>query len=113
MAIIWPGTLSQYPLKTGFVISPQKQTIRSEMDIGPAKQRRRTSANTVRYTCKLMLTDTEKATFDTFYNDTTQGGSLAFTWDYFSNDVRFVGQPSFSPIRPDLYQVTFYIEELP
>ena len=70
MVAVWPTSLTI--TKEGFKESPPKRQLRSQMDVGPDKIRRRSSLAIRPVAIQLLLTDAQLATFDTFYdaNDT-------------------------------------------
>jgi len=110
----WPVTLPQYPLISNHSTKLQTQSIRSKMDIGPAKVRRRFSAGTSDWSCSIIVpTVAILDVFNDFYLNTLQGGSLTFDWAYFTNAVRFKNTPDVKPITPVSYRITFIIEEMP
>lgn len=69
---VWPASLPQAPLVSGWSESGGPNIIRTPMDKGPAKQRRR-SAKPRPVNVSFMMTVEQVATFDTFVNDTIKG----------------------------------------
>lgn len=61
----WPVELNI--IKDNFKETPPKRTIRSNMDVGPAKVRRRTIAATRDVTFNLIMTDAEYNILDDFF----------------------------------------------
>jgi hypothetical protein len=110
---VWPVSLPQYPLTSKYSTTRQNQTIRSEMSVGPPKQRRRFTAGTQTHSISFYVDTTQKAALDTFYLNTLQAGSLSFAWSFFSGDVRFVAPIQYTAITPELFSASFDIEELP
>jgi len=78
MADLWPTTLPQEPLVEGFSGTPQNTLIRTSMDAGPEKVRRRFTAASEYYTVSWIMTDAQFTTFRGFFNDTIAGGSEEF-----------------------------------
>ena len=78
----WPGTLPQaFPIGTTEAV--QDGRVRSAMDAGPAKLRRRFTAVVRTYTLpaeRFVFTDAQKATYETFFTSTLSGGTLEFDW---------------------------------
>jgi len=113
----WPVSLPQSPLIQGNNEQAPNNVIRTPMDVGPPKVRRRATAGVRNYTYQFHMTTTQVATLDTFYNDTLSGGSLEFDWtnprtnntEYF----RFVTPPIYQKIGPDLWLVNINLEQLP
>lgn len=75
----WPASLPQ-ALHIGATEQRQKAFIRSEMETGPHKQRRRFTAASRFIRGSLLLTKAQRATFDTFYETTLGEGADEFDW---------------------------------
>lgn len=95
---------------------------RTEMDVGPAKVRRRLTRNVRKYRVTLDMTGTQVGIFDAFFVTTCAGGAIAFTWKQHRTgnvvDYRFVGQPEYVPHAPrsagaEFWRVTMELEDLP
>jgi len=95
----WPSTLPQNQF-IGVADERGKGAIRTSMDAGPAKTRRRFSAAVRAITCPIEMTGTQRGTFDTFFITTLAEGSLPFTWSDPETDVtqnfRFTAPPKFT-----------------
>lgn len=76
----WPPTLPDYVLEQGYSEQLEDQTIESTVEAGLAKVRRRFTAPVRRFQITLQLDSAQAATFETFFLDTLQGGSLPFDW---------------------------------
>ena len=96
--------------------------MRSQMDVGPAKVRRRFVAGVVTIPMQLKLIGTDLQTFLQFFYTTLAGGSLPFTWTNprtgSACDFRFVGPPQYSPLSPrasgtERWNVQFTLETMP
>lgn len=76
----WPTDLPFFTSRPGYQRSgPQGHILRSEMDVGPPKRRRRTSAAPEAFSGKIeRLTQVQLATFKQFYRVTLGGGALSF-----------------------------------
>jgi hypothetical protein len=115
----WPSSSSvpQIPLIQGFSETFPNVVVRTSMDAGPAKVRRRFTAAERPFKLNMILTAAQATAFDTFFVTTVAGGSLPFTWVHprtqEAADFRFVGQPTYSALDGGLYQVDFTIELLP
>lgn len=116
----WPSTLPDISL--GLTETPQDGAIRTAMSAGPVKIRRRFSAVSRSVSASLMLTTTERATFDTFREDTLSQGALSFDMDDprdgTSQTWRFAGVPTFTSVTSDnntvkLWRADFPLEILP
>lgn len=113
----WPGTLPQKPSSRGYREVPPSNTMRTQMDQGPAKIRRRTTANVRPLDCTFELTLAEVAILETFYTTTLKSGSLAYDWDHPRTDVagtwRFKKEPVYSSPGGDLWEARCSLELLP
>lgn len=117
----WPATLPQQ-FEQGAQETRQSGLLRSAVDIGPPKQRRRFSAVSRFYAGTFLFTTAQKATFETFYSTTIAEGADEFDFED-PNDggtvsARFTGPPSFSALLGGPSGVTFWrmsaeIEVLP
>jgi hypothetical protein len=113
----WPETLPQIPLIAGAVETLPDLVLRTEMDAGPAKTRKRFTAGSRFHDLELNLTSTQVGYFDTFFITTVDGGATKFNWKnprtQTSAEFKFVGQPTYRPIGGNLYKVEFKLEQLP
>jgi hypothetical protein len=81
MALLsWPIELpATLPIK-GLSVKPQDNVIRTAMDAGPKKARRRYTARTVQYSGRFILSAGEYALFKTFYHTVLADGVLRFAF---------------------------------
>lgn len=82
MAIVWPVTLPLRPLVEGYSDAAPNNVLRTSVDIGPAKTRRRSAAAPYPITANFVLTASQAADLDTFANTTLMGGALRFEWQH-------------------------------
>lgn len=117
----WPLSLPEY-FNIGVREERQEGFIRSSMDIGPSKQRKRFTATSKMYTGTMLLTGTQRATFETFYSTTINEGADAFDWsdpiDFTTQEFRFVEPPTFTALTggssgPTLWRLNMKVERLP
>lgn len=117
----WPGSLPQDPVWNALqATGPNSGWIRTQMDVGPAKERRRSTTSPRVYQMTLaQVTEAQLATFETFFESTLQMGTLAFdmndpitgaskSWRFFKTN----GGYSISPMTRDEYRITFTLERL-
>lgn len=113
----WPATLPQLPMASGFSESPPDTTVRTKMDAGPAKVRRRFTANVRPIKASFLMTTAQIADLDTFYVTTTVGGSASFTWidprTSSSKSFRFMAPPEYNLTSGDYWSVSLQLEQLP
>lgn len=113
----WPTGLPQRPLADGFTESPQSNVVRSDMDVGPAKMRRRYTATVRTYSMELLLSTSQVATLETFYR-TTLAEVDPFDWtDHRTGSAasyRFRSPPAYTEAgAPDYWRTTLDLEVLP
>ena len=119
----YPASLPQYPLVQGFIDERQPGSIRSNMDTGAPKTRKRFTAVVRKLTWPTLLNGTERVTFDTFFITTINEGAGSFTIPDPVDDgtitVKFINPPSWSIIgaKSDLavdrlWRATFNLEVL-
>lgn len=113
----WPGTLPQDPEIDGLVEQPPDTILRTQMDAGPAKVRRRFTAGVRPFRMKMLLTKTQVADLETFFVTTLKYGSESFDWHnprtQASEEFRFVGPPAYNMLGPDTWMASFTVEQLP
>lgn len=117
----WPGSLPQY-LEIGLQDTRQKGFLRSPVDAGPSKQRKRFTATTRGMAGTMLFTTAQRATFETFYTTTINEGADEFTMsdplDASTVSVRFVEPPQFralagGPSGAALWRASLSLEILP
>ncbi|WP_114393233.1 hypothetical protein [Oleisolibacter albus] len=114
----WPSTLPVYPL-LGTTGRFGTTGLRTAMEAGPAKQRRRFTAATQSSSRSFVLDTAQWQTLETFWRVTTAGGTLRFSARHpvtgAAADYRFVANqpPEWEQIGPDHYRVTIQLEEMP
>lgn len=112
----WPVALPQSPLSSSYGEDWQDGAIRSQMDTGPAKVRRRFTALVKTYSVAFVLTDRQVEILMEFWEETCTMGTLTFTWqDPRTQDpatVRFASRPGISHDN-GMFRVQFQIEVLP
>lgn len=113
---VWPTSLPA-PALNSLQESPPDNVIRTNMDKGPAKVRRRTTANIRPISFILVLTAAEVAALDTFYVDDTFSGSEAFDYTHprtgLACTARFVSPPEYSEREKAGYTVSVSLEIMP
>ena len=113
----WPVTLPQYVLREGLGETLPDTALRTEMDAGPAKLRRRTSAAVRPISAAVNLSTSQAADLETFYVDTLEGGTLPFdmadprTGTTYS--FRFTAPPALYPLGATLWRASLALERLP
>lgn len=113
----WPGSLPDIPLVEQFQEQPPNLLLRTEMDAGPAKVRRRATAGVRPMRGLISCTKAQVATLDTFYVTTCVGGSLAFDWTHprtgAAVSFRFRNPPMYVPDYAESWRVSLDLEAMP
>lgn len=113
----WPSQLPQRPIADGYNESLQSQVIRTQMDAGPAKSRRRFTAAARMVTARYVLTTSQVAAFEAWFVSDIGAGALAFDWPHRSGTIsaRITGDPPYrlSPLGGELWRLDMTLEVLP
>jgi hypothetical protein len=116
MAVAWPVSLQDKLNEDSFSFQIGETVLRSDMDVGPVKVRRRMTKSTDLVTCSINVTSGEYSVFKTFYDVTLNGGVTLFTFNHpitgAPQDFRFVGAPSVRSIGGGNYVVSMVWEIL-
>lgn len=115
----WPTTLPA-PLLEGYALNPGDQTIRTDMESGAPRVRRRTTARNDKVNASWMLTEAQLDTLRDWFDDASTGiagGSAWFTvalavgtgTRQASVEARFVGPFQAAPVG-QLWRVTASLE---
>ena len=113
---IWPiAPFPQKMLQHGYSDELGEGTIRSDMEVGPAKTRKRSDRSPDTFRGSLYLTTTQTDDLDDFYKSTLSWGSLSFEWTHprlgTTGDFRFIKQPRYS-IYGVGYMAAIEVEQL-
>lgn len=109
--IMWPLSLPQYPLVQGYQDTPGRAVIVSDFDVGPKRQRKRSSAAMRKVTATYYMRNSVKSDWESFYElslgrsfwwpDPMQGG--AYVYARIANDVKLTPQgPSWFSLQLEL-----------
>ena len=78
---VWPASLPQKPLTTGWAWTPQANKVSFKPSVGPSIERRRGTAVVYNYSARFPpLTDAQLVTFEAFFDDDLKAGTLHFLW---------------------------------
>lgn len=117
MAQSWPITLQQLLSEANFGYEISDTAVRTDMDVGPQKVRRRFTRPVNFLTGSIYLTIAQYSIFYTFYNTTLNGGVLPFEFLHpvtkELKEWRFKGGARVSSIGGGNFVVEFTWEELP
>lgn len=99
MSVVWPPGLPDLQPE-GLSVERQNTTLRTQMDAGPEKVRRRFSAAAKTLRIPMMLSGAQLAIFRTFYETTLSEGVTQFQWENPETDAtvsfRFLREPVWS-----------------
>lgn len=112
----WPASLPQAPLLGHSEAAPDV-LLRTNMDAGPAKVRRRFTAGVRAVIVPLLLDDAQVTTLDEFFTTTLAGGALRFDHVLPRTGAvvqyRFTAPPEYELIAPSKWRATLKLEVLP
>lgn len=76
--IIWPSSLPQVIRLEGLSTKRKSNVIRTQMDAGPQKARRRYTVATKEFTGSVVLTELQRETLEDWYDNELGSGVLRF-----------------------------------
>jgi len=113
--ITWPQGLPVTLVLEGLTKQPRSNVIRTAMDAGPGKARRRYTAKTTRYSGRMILSPGQLETFEVFYSGILADGVLRFSFtDPVSLDAaefRFAADYTVAAVD-GLFEVAMELERL-
>jgi hypothetical protein len=113
----WPSALPNDPLKQAYEETFQDQTLRTKMDAGPDKVRRRFTAGARYFRMPLRLTKDQVEIYLTFWETTLSAGSLPFDWTHprtkGAAEFMFMGPPKISDAGGNKFLADANMEILP
>lgn len=118
MAELWPASLPQVPVGEGVSYTSWENSIRTQMEAGTNKLRRRFTAVGDDVMLALICTREQADALQVFYADTLKT-VLPFTWRHFGKtgwpqtDYRFKSPPKFMPAGGIMWRAELELERLP
>lgn len=113
----WPVTLPQSVLQEGFGETLPDTSVRTAMDAGPPKVRRRTTAAVRPISAAIVVDATQASTLETFYLDTLKGGALPFDMvdprTGVTASFMFAAPPAYVPLSGTHWRVSLSMERQP
>ncbi len=113
----WPSSLPESVLVSSHGEQLANTALRSSMEAGAPKMRRRFTAAPKPVEVSMVMTGAQTQTFETFFDDTLAGGTLSFEWKLPRTDAattyRFREPPSLKPVGPDQWEVAMKLETVP
>jgi hypothetical protein len=114
---VWPVSLPQAPIADGYQEQQGDSLLRTPMDLGPAKQRPKNTGGVKPVLWTWELDGGELTAFETFFEQTLEGGALAFEMTHprtgLGITVRIVKPPVAHPVTGDIWQLPLQLEVLP
>lgn len=80
MPVTWPGALPQYVERAGYIEGQPDLVLRTPLEVGPAKVRRRFTTAPRPFKLAVQLDGAQVQTFEDFARLTIRGGEDAFDW---------------------------------
>lgn len=77
-SITWPSTLPQMLRLDGLSAKKKNNVVRTQMDVGPQKVRKRYTISSKEFTGTLLLTESQREILESWYDTTLESGSLRF-----------------------------------
>lgn len=107
---VWPTTLPQYPVASGYEEAYIENAIHSPMSIG-RKNRLRDNNVFKTYKIDVNVPTSEKATLFGFWKETLRNGADAFDWVKFDDPTtphsyKMLSDPEMTPIAPKFWRIT-------
>jgi hypothetical protein len=113
----WPASLPSLPLADGYREITSHSIVRTEMEQGPAKLRRRSTAAVSKLTLSYLLSTADIQALEEFIQDDLMGGALAFSFDHprtgSAVSCRFRQLPEYGAVNGGYFKVSVELEVLP
>ena len=105
------------PILDGFVETTPDFVLRTEMDQGPAKVRKRTTTAVREFQMIFIMSKVQTTIFDDFYLSTINGGADSFDFTHPRTeemlDLRLVKPPEYQALNAKYFRITLKAEALP
>lgn len=121
VTVFWPEERIPLPLKQGYVLEPKPNVIRTEVEVGPDRARRRSTQTPTEVTVVWELTQWQLMLFQGFYKHQAMEGAAWFgiplltTLGVATCEAQFKGKLSAPKQRGDLWLInaTLVVREIP
>ncbi len=114
MSVPWLASLQQLVNEQSFSYKHGETLIRSEVDVGPKKVRRRFTRPIDEVSVSINLTTDEFSDFKTFFDTTINGGATIFELNHPITGVltnfRFMAPPEVRPLGGTTFQLSMQWE---
>jgi hypothetical protein len=114
----WPADLPDNFLLEGYSETLADTTIRTQMEAGIAKVRRRFTYAARPFSGRLVVNRAQKESLEAFYITTCRSGADRFEWrhpsrrEYVAAQIRFTAPPGFEPLEPEIWHAVLQMEIL-
>ena len=115
----WPSTLPA-PMAQGYSVEPVDPVVRTDMEVGAVRARRRTAARQDKVTAAWAFSDAELETFRDWFDDDATGAAGGSAWFYIdlrigkggstTEEARFASAPKIAHVSGDRWQVSATLE---
>lgn len=113
----FPVTLPQTPLIQDNLEVLPDMVIRSPMEVGPPKFRKRATTAFRAMTYVFNMTTAQTQTLDTFFETTCNGGATSFDWTNprtgSTDEFYFVAPPEYEALGADYFKVSLALIKVP
>lgn len=117
MPQVWPTSLQTLVNEENFNYSVGNTVLRSDMDVGPSKLRRRITKSVDSLTVSINLYQTDYSTFINFFDVDCNGGVSTFNYTHpitgATQEFRFKGPPTITSLGGGYFKVSMEWEILP
>jgi hypothetical protein len=115
--VTWPSQLQDFWNEANFGLDAGDTTLRTQMDAGQAKVRRKYTKAIDSFSGSINVTAAQYAVFKTFFNTSLNGGVNTFYFDHPIEETqsvfRFVGSYKLSSLGGGQFLISFVWEEMP
>ena len=112
----WPGNINNCWTIAGYAEVDRPVVIRSEMEAGAPKVRRRFTKQITMINASVTLTIAEVAAFKAWFRTVLQGGVKRFDFtlptEQAVSELRFISPPAFTPITDKHFNCEMELEQL-
>lgn len=114
--ISWPADVPQSPLADGFQETLPDNTLRSKMEQGPPKIRRRSTDASGKINAQFLFSAAQCQMMDDFYHETLSGGALRFCFLHPRRQenvmCRIMQPPEYAALNGGYYRAKIVMEVL-
>lgn len=114
---VWPAGLPQRPSVGGYQERFAEVALRTQMEAGAAKVRRRFTAAPRQLEIAFRMSASQVALLREFFEETARGGAAPYDWmhprDGSAATFRFVEPPRVTAIAANLFSVALKLEHMP